>query len=98
MAQSGSVATACGHELLHKRFIVHKIFGTALFTKWYYSTYFIEHVRVHHKHVCTPKDPITAKLGESIFQYYRRAVPENLIDVLYYEQNRLKKEGNLAWW
>lgn len=57
-----------------------------------YAHNFIHHIRCHHKWVGTPHDPTTAKLGESLFQYHSRVIPEGFVDVWNYEQDRLKKE------
>jgi alkane 1-monooxygenase len=97
-AQTGSLNAVVGHELLHRKALVHKILGTLAYSKMLNSHYFIEHVRTHHKKVCTPGDPVTARLGESIFQFYWRAIPEGFMDVWHYEQNRLKQQGTTSIW
>lgn len=63
-----------GHELLHKKETIHKIFGTLAFSKACYSHYFIQHVRGHHKDVGTTKDSSTALYNENFYSFLFRAV------------------------
>jgi alkane 1-monooxygenase len=89
-AQPGAVNAVVGHELIHRRWIFHKIMGTLSYFKMFYSHYFIQHIRGHHKIVGTPADASTARFGESVFEFYLRAIPRGLEEVWEYEQNRLK--------
>lgn len=56
-AQHGAINAAMGHEMIHRRGLVHKICGTAPYFKMIYSHFYIEHLRLHHKKVATPQDP-----------------------------------------
>jgi alkane 1-monooxygenase len=87
-----------GHELFHKKAVIHKFFGTLAYVKMIYGHFFIQHVRSHHKHVATPLDPSTARIGESLFYFYQRAIPEGYKEVWDYEQARLKQQGSDKWW
>ena len=64
-----------GHELLHRREKVHKIFGTLIFGKSLYAHYFIAHVRGHHKYLGTERDSSTARLNQSFYAFCVRAIP-----------------------
>ena len=57
-----------------------------------YGHNFIQHIRSHHKKVGTPEDPTTARLGESLYQYFVRVIPEGFVEVWNYEQDRLKQQ------
>ena len=59
-----------GHELIHKRAPVHKIFGTYTFSKILYSHFLLEHNSGHHRNVATAKDPATAKVGENFYSFF----------------------------
>lgn len=87
-----------GHELIHRKNLFHKITGTLSYSKMLYSHFFIQHIRSHHKKVATPEDPATARLGESLFQFWVRAIPEGFVEVWDYEQARLKQQGCTQWW
>jgi alkane 1-monooxygenase len=88
--QVGALNAVIGHELVHKRNIIHKICGTIAYAKMMYGHFFIQHIRSHHKKVSTPEDPSTARMGESLYQFYWRAIPEGYVEVWDYEVNRLK--------
>ena len=98
IAQIGAINAVVGHELFHKKPFVHKLFGTLVYVKMIYGHFFIQHVRSHHKHVATPQDPSTARLGESLFYFFWRAIPEGYKEVWDYEQARLKQQGCEKWW
>jgi alkane 1-monooxygenase len=97
-AQSGGLNAVIGHELIHRRYIVHKIVGTLSYAKMMYGHYFIQHVRSHHKKVATPEDPSTALLDENLFQFWIRTVPAGFVEVWEYEVARLKQAGSTAAW
>lgn len=81
-----------GHELLHRRETIHKVFGTMCFGKHFFSHYFIQHVRSHHKDVGTEVDSSTGRLNESFYAFFVRAVSQGLRIVWNYESNRLQKQ------
>ena len=76
---------AGGHELAHRRALIHKITGTFSFFKMLYAHFFIQHNRSHHKKVATPEDSSTARLGESLIEFYARAIPSGFIEAWNFE-------------
>jgi len=92
-AQHGATNAAMGHEMVHRRGLIHKVCGTAAYFKMMYSHFNIEHLRLHHKKVATPEDPQTSRLNESLYQYFWRAIPEGYIDVWRYETARIREQG-----
>lgn len=58
-----------------------------------YSHFFIQHIRSHHKKVATPEDPSTARMNESVYYFYLRAIPEGYVEVWDYEKKRLEQEN-----
>ena len=85
--------TTLGHELLHRKHIIHKICGTLSFSKMLYSHYFVQHVTSHHKMVATTEDSSTGLLGESVFAFHLRAIPQGISEVWEIEPKRLVKNG-----
>ena len=63
LASGAAVGGAVGHELFHRKEIVHKIFGASLYLKMMNTNFAIQHVQGHHKNVATPKDPASADKG-----------------------------------
>jgi len=51
------------HELIHKPNSIDHLIGMLTMSKNLYMHFEIQHIRIHHKHVATPNDPSTAKLG-----------------------------------
>jgi alkane 1-monooxygenase len=93
-----AVNMVVGHELLHRRQLVHKIFGTLTYTKALYSHFFIEHVKGHHKNVATPVDPACSRINETLYQFFPKTFFGSYKSVWKYEVDRLqkKKVGKLA--
>ena len=89
-AQPGAINATVGHELLHRREKVHKIFGTLAYSKMLYSHFFIQHIRSHHKKVATPLDPSTSRMNESLYWFYLRAIPYGYVEVWEFEKRRLE--------
>ena len=61
-----TASAVVGHELFHKKSLFHKVTGTLIFAKIYYSQFYTSHIKFHHKLVATEEDPSTARLGESL--------------------------------
>ena len=92
-AQVGMINITVGHELVHRKELVCKVTGNLPYAKALYSHFFIEHVYVHHKHVATREDPQTARLGESLYQYFARAIPDGYRQTWKFEKEN--REGLL---
>jgi alkane 1-monooxygenase len=80
-AQSSAANVAVGHELYHRRSWVHKVFGLLGYAKFYYSHFCPSHVKYHHKTVATPEDPVTARMNESVNEYFARCIPGKVLEV-----------------
>ena len=48
--------------------------------------------------MATPEDPSTARLGESLYQFYARAISSGYIEVWDLEVKRLNQQGFKEWW
>ncbi len=93
ISNSGAFNLSVGHELIHRREVVHKILGNLTYSKIFYSHFYIQHTKIHHKRVGTPEDPQTARKGESIWVYCLRTVPEGYREIWHLEKERLTREG-----
>ncbi len=97
----GIVMGACGinvaHELGHRVRKDEQMLAKVLLLPALYMHFFIEHNRGHHKHVATPKDPATARYGESVYAFWLRSVVGSYLNAWRIETKRLKKE-NLKFW
>ena len=60
-----------------------------------YSHFLDEHIKGHHKTLCTLEDPTTARKNESIYEFVVRSVISSHINTWHGEVRRIKKElGN----
>ena len=88
-AVTGAIGMTFAHELIHRRHAYERMFGTILLASVTYPHFTIEHVRGHHRHVGTPDDPATARLGESLYRFLPRTIVGSLASAWYLEQQRL---------
>lgn len=94
----GIMGTVPGHELTHrKREKVDMFFGNWLLSLSWDCTFAIEHVYGHHKNVCLPIDPATAKRGESIYLFIIRASIKEHIDGWKIEYRRLSRRNEFLF-
>ena len=86
------------HELGHKlQTLPRKIalFNTSLGAYGHFS---IEHNRGHHRHVSTPEDPASSKMGENIYQFACREMPGAALRAWRLEADRLQRLGKPVWY
>jgi len=62
-----------------------------------YVHFCIEHNRGHHRHVATPEDPASSKMGESIYRFMFREMPGAYFRGWDLEVERLERQGKSAW-
>jgi alkane 1-monooxygenase len=70
----GTIGINVAHELGHRSHKGEQLLAQVLLLSALYMHFFIEHNRGHHKHVATPEDPATARLGEPIYAFWLRSV------------------------
>ena len=86
------------HELGHKLQTLPRkvaLFNTALGAYGHFS---IEHNRGHHRHVSTPEDPASSKMGENIYQFACREMPGAALRAWRLEADRLQRLGKPVWY
>ena len=69
----GQVSNTDAHELIHARGRWRVRLGTAVFVSLLFGHHVSAHLRVHHPHVGTARDPNSARLGESFYRFWPRA-------------------------
>lgn len=87
----GMLAMPIAHELMHSRSRFERKLAEAVMLMVSYPHFCIEHVRGHHRHVGTPRDPASARLGESFYSFYFRTVLGGLRSAWLLECERLAK-------
>ena len=89
----GSVNTTCGHELFHKRPLVHKMFGILPWFKMLSGHLYMYHLQLHHKYAGHPVlDPSLPHLNQSLYSYCSYNSIKAYIVTYKYEEKRLAKK------
>jgi len=96
-ATTGAIGMTFAHELIHRRHGYERAFGSILLASVTYPHFAIEHVKGHHRHVGTPNDPATARLGESVYRFVPRSVRGGLSSAWQIEQRRLWEREVGTW-
>ena len=68
---SGSVGIVYAHELMHQKNRLERWLGDLLMAWCFMAHFRSEHLLVHHRHVGTPRDPVTARYNESFWRFIR---------------------------
>lgn len=71
---NGAGGITVAHELMHRASRRPRAVAEALMTSVSYTHFCIEHVHGHHRNVATPVDPASARLGETLFAFWRRSI------------------------
>lgn len=88
---NGTIGFALAHEFIHKFTAPQRVAGYLLLASSNYLHYSIEHVHGHHVYACTPKDPNSAKKGESFYTFLVRSITGSFINAWKIELKRLTK-------
>jgi alkane 1-monooxygenase len=96
-AVAGAIGFTFAHELVHRSHTAERALGETLLASVSYMHFAIEHVHGHHRHVGTPRDPATARLGESFYRFLPRTLIGSLISAWQLERERLERRRLHAW-
>jgi alkane 1-monooxygenase len=93
----GGIAINTAHELGHKREQHERWFARIALAPTFYGHFFVEHNRGHHVRVATPEDPASARLGETVYEFWPRTIAGSLRNAWRLERVRLTRRGGSAW-
>ncbi len=91
---AGAIGMTFAHELIHRPSRFERLLGDLLLLSVTYPQFAIEHVHGHHRHVGTPRDPATARYGESLYAFLPRTVLGGVRSAWRIEARRLGKHGH----
>jgi alkane 1-monooxygenase len=94
---SGTIGINYSHELMHQSSRLERWLADLLLASVLYSHFRSEHLRVHHVHVGTPKDPVTARYNEGFHRFFPRVLRQCLPSAWRAEAAMLARKG-LPWW
>lgn len=94
---TGAVGIVYAHELIHQRNRLERRLGEWLLISVLYGHFRTEHLFVHHVHVGTPRDVVTARYDEGFYRYFARVLPGCLASAWRTEAGRLARIGQPVW-
>ena len=94
---SGTVGIVYAHELMHQKNRFERWLGDLLMTMALYGHFRSEHLLVHHSHVGTPLDAVTARYDESFHAFFPRVLWQCLKSAWKAEKTRLNRKGLPVW-
>jgi alkane 1-monooxygenase len=80
------------HELNHKLAKWERFLGTFNLSKNLYMHFLIEHNEGHHKNVCTPEDPASSRLNESLYHFIPRSIIGGFLSAWKIETRKCKEK------
>jgi alkane 1-monooxygenase len=94
---TGGMGITFAHELIHRSGRTERWLGHVLLAMVGYMHFAIEHVHGHHRHVGTPRDPATARLGEPSYAFIARSVTGGVRSAWTIETARLGRQKRQSW-
>lgn len=90
---SGTVGIVYSHELMHQSNRLERWLGDLLLASVLYSHYRTEHLLVHHPHVGTTRDAVTARYNEGFHRFFFRVLFEVPVSAWKAEKAMLARRG-----
>jgi len=94
---TAAAAMNAGHELGHKRSPTERRLAQLALAPAAYGHFCIEHNLGHHRHVATPEDSASSRLGESYYRFMAREIPGAMKRAWQLESARLARDGRAPW-
>jgi alkane 1-monooxygenase len=86
---AGTNGIVVAHELIHRKSALLRALGIFNLFQVNYAHFYIEHIKGHHKYVCTEGDPATARYGENLYSFIFRTIPGQFMSAFYSERRRI---------
>jgi alkane 1-monooxygenase len=86
-----------GHELGHKKSRLERNLATSVLALGAYGHFAIDHNRGHHRHVATPEDCASSRMGETLYTFAMRELPGAFRRAWFLEAGRLERHENSVW-
>jgi alkane 1-monooxygenase len=94
---SGTIGINYAHELMHQRPRWERALADLLLATVLYSHFRSEHLRVHHLHVATPRDTVTARYNEGFHRFFWRVLRAGHGSAFRGEAEMLARRGLGPW-
>ncbi len=86
-----------GHDMMHRRTVWERWIGECLMASVSFPQEVTEHVYIHHAHIGTPKDSVSAPKGQTFWQYLPRSVVGSFLDTWRFERDWLARRHLPVW-
>ncbi|RKF13413.1 alkane 1-monooxygenase [Roseovarius spongiae] len=93
----GQISHPVAHELIHKRPRALRLLGRLVYTSLLTGHHASAHLRVHHVHVATAKDPNSPPMGTGFYRFALSAAPGSFRAGLAAESAMLTRGGKPRW-
>ena len=93
---SGTIGITYAHELMHQKPKLERWLADILLSSVLYAHFRSEHLLVHHRYIGTPRDPVTARYGESFYRFFPRVLYQSLVSSFKAEKAMLARK-ELPW-
>jgi alkane 1-monooxygenase len=91
------MAINVAHELGHKKTAPERRLAQVALAPSLYNHHVIEHHFGHHRHVATPEDPSSARMGEPLWQFMPRSLIGSIRTAVSIERTRLARQQQPFW-
>lgn len=90
---TGTIGINYSHELMHQSDRFERWLGDILLSMVLYSHFRSEHLLVHHRHVGTARDPVTARYNEGFHRFFARVIWQVPYSAWHAEAEMLARKG-----
>jgi len=94
---TNGVGINTAHELGHKTNGLERWLARIALAPVAYGHFYVEHNKGHHRHVATPVDPASSRMGESFYAFWPRTVVGSVKSAWNIERERLNRLGHSVW-
>jgi alkane 1-monooxygenase len=94
---TGTIGITYSHELMHRSSRLERGLADLLLAMVLYSHFRSEHLRVHHLHVGTPRDPVTARYNEGFHRFFPRVLMNCARSAWVAEADWQARRGRPVW-
>jgi len=94
---AGVFGMLAAHEMIHSRNRLENAIGLLMLAAMTYRHFRISHLFGHHRWAATPRDPATARRGESAYAFLGRSTVCQWTDALRFERRRLRRTPWEFW-
>lgn len=97
VANVSTMILVAGHDVIHERSNWQRWIGEFLLSSVGCAHYAGDHIYIHHAHVATPRDPMSARKGQTFWQYFPWAVGGSLLGSWRTVCKRLEQRHLPSW-